>query len=73
MITLSLIVIYSVFRTVKNYYLQLFLKECKYIAKDKKMPEYISDDIFSNSDWQDFNEELFNEENCDEEYFSEEN
>ena len=37
------------------------------------MPEYISDDIFSNSDWQDFNEELFNEENCDEEYFSEEN
>ena len=33
------------FRKVKNYYLQVFLEECKYVVKEKKMLEYITDDI----------------------------
>ena len=37
----------SVFRTGKNYYLQMFLEECKYvISKKKKLPEYITDNLF---------------------------
>ena len=28
-----------------NYYPQAFLEECKYIAKEKKMSNYIIDDI----------------------------
>ena len=28
----------SVFRASKNYYLQVFLEESKYVVKDKKMP-----------------------------------
>ena len=35
----------SVFRTGKNYYPQVFLEECKYIVKEKKIPKYIIDDI----------------------------
>ena len=56
----------SVFRTGKNYYLQVFLEECKYIVKEKKMPEYISDCIkisYDDSDREDSNEENSNEEN----------
>ena len=34
----------SVYRTGKNYYLQVFVEERKYAIK-KKMPEYITDDI----------------------------
>ena len=37
----------SVFRTGKNYYLQVFLEECKYvISKKKKLLEYITDNFF---------------------------
>ena len=46
----------SVFRTGKSYYPQVFLEESKFIVKEKKMPEYITDDIeiFSdNSDTED--------------------
>ena len=32
------IMVDSVFRTSKNYYLQVFLEEWKYVVKDKKMP-----------------------------------
>ena len=35
-ICLSVILIDSVFRTGKNYYLQVFLEECKYVAKKKR-------------------------------------
>ena len=28
----------SVFRTGKSYYSQMFLEECKYVVKEKKMP-----------------------------------
>ena len=54
-----------VFKTDKNYYFQVFLEECKYIVKEKKMPEYITDDIeiSSGSDREDSDEENCNEEN----------
>ena len=44
-ISLSVILIDSVFRTDKTYYPQVFLEECKYVVKENKMPEYITDDI----------------------------
>ena len=49
-ICLSVILIDSVFRTGKNYYLQVFLEECNYVAKEKKMPEYIYDELEISSD-----------------------
>ena len=39
-----------VFKPGKNYYLQVFLKECKYVIKEKKMPGYITVDIKVSSD-----------------------
>ena len=45
----------SVFRTAKNYYPQVFLEECKYVVKQKKMAEYITDDI--EISWEDPREE----------------
>ena len=44
-ICLSGILINSVFRTGKNYYPQVFLEECKYLVKAKKITKYIIDDI----------------------------
>ena len=41
---LLVILIDSVFKTGKNYYAQVFLEECKYVAKEKKMPKYITKD-----------------------------
>ena len=29
------------FRTGKSYYPQVFLEECKYVIKEKKVPKYI--------------------------------
>ena len=49
-ICLSVILIDSVFRTGKNYYPQVFLEECKYVVKEKKIPKYIIDDIEISSD-----------------------
>ena len=42
-ICLSLILIDPVFRTGKNYYSQVFVEECKYVVKEKKIPKYIID------------------------------
>ena len=56
---------YSVFRTGKNYYPQEFLEECKYLVKEKKIYEYIIDDIEISSD--DSDREHSDEENCDKE------
>ena len=39
---LSVILIDSIFRTGKNHYPQVFLEGCKYVVKEKKMPEYIT-------------------------------
>ena len=51
-ICLSVILIDSEFKTGKNYYPQVFLEECKYVIKEKKIPKYIIDDreISSDSD-----------------------
>ena len=37
-------------RTGNNYYPQVFLKECKYVVQEKKIPEYITDNIEISSD-----------------------
>ena len=48
----------------------MFLEECKYVVKEKKIPEYIIDDIefFFDSD-----KENSDEENSDDENYNEEN
>ena len=55
---LPVILIDSVFRAGKNYYPQVFLEECKYFVKEKKMLECITDtiEISSDSDREDSNE-----------------
>ena len=49
-----MILIDSVLKKDKNYYLQVFLEECKYIFKEKKIKKYIKDyeliNSFSNED-----------------------
>ena len=60
-ICLSVILIDSVYRTGKNYYLQAFLEEFQYVVKAKKMPEYITDNKEIYSD--DSDEENSDEEN----------
>ena len=52
------------FRTDKNYNPQVFLEECKYVIKEKKMLEYITDEIeisSHDSDAKNSNKEKFNE------------
>ena len=69
-ICLLVILIVSVFRMGKNYYPQVFLEECKYIVKEKKIPEYIIKSIEISSDKydkEDSDEENSNEQNSDEE------
>ena len=36
-----------VFKLIRNYYLQLFLEECKFIVKEKKIRKYINNDYDS--------------------------
>ena len=49
-ICLSVLLIYAVFRTYKNYYPQVFLEEIKYVDNGKKMPENITNEIEISSD-----------------------
>ena len=74
-ICLSVILINSVFRTGKNYYPQVFLGECKYVIKEKKISKYITDyiEISSDSDRENSDEENSDEENSNEENFDEKN
>ena len=44
-ICLLVILIYLVYRRDQSYYPQVFLGECKYVVKEKKMSNYITDDI----------------------------
>ena len=57
----------SVFRTDNNYYPQVFLEECKYLVKEKKISKYIIEkiEISSDSDRENSNsdKENFDEEN----------
>ena len=63
-ISLSVILSDRVFRTGKNHYPPVFLEECRYV-KEKKMSDYITDniEISSDSDKENSNEENFNAEN----------
>ena len=56
---LTIVLLNSVFRTVKNYYPQMLLEECKYVVNKKKIPQYIIDDkgISSDSDRKNSDEE----------------
>ena len=48
---LSLIVLVSVIRVSKKYYLQTLLEECKYVIRKNKMESFINDDLnLSSSD-----------------------
>ena len=44
-LTAFLILIDFVFKIDKNYYPQVFLEECRYIDKEKKVIRYITDDL----------------------------
>ena len=67
-ISLSVILINSVFRTGKNYYPQVFLNECKYVVKEKKIPNYIINDVeISVRKYSDGKKFFDYEENSDEE------
>ena len=64
-IYLSVIVIGSVYRTGKNYHLQVFLEECNCVVKEKNMADYITDIEISSddSDEENYDEKNFNKEN----------
>ena len=48
---LAVILINFVIKKDENYYPQVFLEECKYIGKEKKVIRYITDDLsFFNDD-----------------------
>ena len=73
---LSVVLIDSAFSTGNIYYPQVFLEEWKYVVKETKIPEYITEDIelsSDGSDREDSNEENSNEQNSDEENSNEEN
>ena len=59
-IILALFIIYLLL-----YYFKSISKECKYIVKEEKMPDYITDniEISSDSDREDSDEENSNDEN----------
>ena len=44
-VSLWVIIIDFVLKKDKNYYPQVFLEECKYIDKEKKMTRYITNDL----------------------------
>ena len=64
-ICFSAILIYSFLIIGKNFYLQVFFEEFKYVTKEKTIPKYIIDniEISSNSDKENCNKENSDEEN----------
>ena len=56
-ISLSMVLIDSVFKMGKNYYPQVSLKEYKYNVKEKEVTEYINEDLEISSDSDEFGEE----------------
>ena len=58
---LTVILIDSVYRKDEIYYPQVFLEECKYVVKERKMSVFITDKIEIFSD--DFDKEDYDEEN----------
>ena len=65
-IWLSVILTNSVFRTGKNYYPWVFLEECEYVVKEKKIPMYIINiEISSDSDRENSDEQNSDKETAD--------
>ena len=63
-----MILIDYVFRTGSGYYRQVFLEECKYTVKRKKISKYISVTVISSdSDEEDSSEKHSDEETSNEE------
>ena len=56
-ISLSMVLIDSVFKMGKNYYPQVSLNEYKYNVKEKEITEYINEDLEISSDSDEFGEE----------------
>ena len=58
-ISLSIILLDFVFRTGKNYYTEVSSEECKNVFKERKIPNYIIDniEIFSDSHRENSDEE----------------
>ena len=59
-IFLSVVLIDSVFKMGKNYYPRVFLEECKYIVKEKKLTRNITGDLEISSDSDESDEEYSN-------------
>ena len=49
-VSLSLILVDSVFKIDKNYYSQVFLGDCKYVVKENKMSKFINNELEISSD-----------------------
>ena len=49
-ICLSVILMEFFLKKDRNFYLQVFLKKCKYIKKEKKVNRYTADDLEISSD-----------------------
>ena len=68
-----MIFIGSVFRTGKNHYPQVFLEECKHVVKEKKIHDYIINDVEKSADEEIQMKKNSNEEDVSEEESSKEN
>ena len=60
---LSLIMLDSIVKVGRKYYLQVFLVECKYVKRKNKMVNYINDDI--EITLSDENDEFYSESDSD--------
>ena len=65
---MSVILIGSVSKMGKNYHPEVFLEECKYVVKEKRIVKYIigNIEIYSDSDRKNFDEENSGKENFNE-------
>ena len=61
-----------IFETGKNYYLQVFFEECKYVLEEKKVSKYIIENIEISSNEENSDRENSNDENSDDSYKSDE-
>ena len=68
-----MILIGSVFRTGKNHDPQVFLEECKHVVKEKKIHDYIINDVEKSADEEIQMKKNSNEEDVSEEESSKEN
>ena len=59
-ICLSVILIDSVFKLGKNYYPQVFWKQCRYVVQENKIAKFKDDELEISSD--EYDEEISDEE-----------